>query len=382
MEMARKRFFVALLLFLSDICITSCSKEEAVKGGKGSDLVPVTTALVVQKNNPMTLHAMGNAESCHSVGVKSRVDGEIVKVYLADGQEVVQGSLLFDLDDRLYRHRLTQLKANLERDLALLENARAKERRQLVLNKEKFSSEELLTTQVTSRQALEATVAADRGAVAEGELQLSFTHITAPISGMAGRIWMQSGNLVKANDTNPLVEISQWDPICITFTVAEQYLSVIRENQAKAPLELQIFPNHESSQPVEARLLALDNHIDRQTGTVRLKAQARNLEHRLWPGMFLTLTVKLADRPDALLIPAQAVQTGGQGPFVYVVNSDKRVTLRSLTIAQEDKEWVVVREGVSVGEEVVTVGQWRLKPGAQVEIIQATEKVGENHGAL
>lgn len=352
------------------LLLAACSAEKNDAKPAGPPPVLVTVAPVTQKNRPVTIQAMGNAEACHAVAIKSRVDGEIVKAHILDGQEVQQGQPLFDLDDRPFQYRLRQLKANLERDQALLENARTKEHRQSVLNKQNLSSEETLAGLVATRQAAEATVSADRAAIAEGELQLAFTRIAAPITGMAGRILIQPGNLVKANDTNPLVTLQQMDPICISFTVAESHLAEIRHHHAQTPLTLEIQPNRGNGPSVPGTLLSLDNLVDRQTGTIRLKAQAANGERHLWPGLFVTLTLKLTERPDALVIPTRAVQTGSSGPFVYVVAKDLTVESRPLTIAQEDKDEIVITSGVSAGESVVTVGQWRLKPGAKVEISQ------------
>lgn len=367
-----KNPFLWMVLFV----LASCSKvEEAGKGGKGNQPVAVSVIQVVRKNVPLTLQAMGNAESCHTVAVKSRVDGEIIRSHITDGQEISQGHPLFDLDSRPFQYRLNQLKANLQRDLALLDNAKAKEQRQVILRKEKIASEENTSSLVSGRQAAEATVAADRAAIAEGELQLAFTHIISPISGMVGRILIQAGNLVKANDTNPLVVINQVDPMCITFTVAEQHLPIIRESHARSPLTLQVFASKGADDPpISATLLSLDHAIDRQTASLRLKAIADNPTRRLWPGMFVTLAMKLADRPDALVIPVQAVQSSMKGTFAYVVKPDKIVEQRFLTIAQENKEESVIANGVDEGEWVVTVGQWRLKPGALVEIPQAKEE--------
>ncbi|MBF0417904.1 MAG: efflux RND transporter periplasmic adaptor subunit [Magnetococcales bacterium] len=350
--------------------IAACSAEKNDAKPVAQPPVLVSVAPVIQKNSPVTIQAMGNAEACHSVAIKSRVDGEITKAHFADGQEIQQGQPLFDLDDRPFQYRLRQLKANLDRDLALLENARTREHRQTVLNKQNLSSEETLAGLVANRQAAEATVTADRAAIADGELQLAFTHIAAPITGMAGRILIQPGNLIKANDANPLVTLQQMDPICISFTVAESHLAEIRAHHAKAPLTLEIQPNRGNGESLPGTLLSLDNAVDRQTGTIRLKAQAANGERHLWPGLFVTLSLKLTDQPNAVVIPARAVQTGSKGPFAYVVKNDKSVESRFLTIAQEDKEEIVVATGVTAGETVVTVGQWRLKPGAKVEIAQ------------
>ncbi|MBF0145798.1 MAG: efflux RND transporter periplasmic adaptor subunit [Magnetococcales bacterium] len=355
-------FFLSLLL-------ASCSgNTETGKKKPENQPVPVKTAPVEQKNVPWIIHAMGNAESCLTVAIKAQVDGALVKAHITDGQEVRQDEPLFDLDDQRYRHRLNQLRATLDKDLAQLELARSRERRQTVLNKEKIASEENLAAMVANRRTLEATVTADRAAIAEGEWQQGLTRITAPLSGRAGRILIQPGNLIKANDTNPLVVIHQMDPICITFTVAERHFTDVRQYHAQNPLTLQIIPHQGNRTPLPATLHSLDNTIDRKTATIRLKAQADNPEHRLWPGMFVTLALKLIDRPQALVIPTPAIQTGPDGPFVYVVKNDKTVDLRPITLTQEDQNESIVEKGLAAGETVVTVGQWRLKPGAVVEL--------------
>ncbi|MBF0126546.1 MAG: efflux RND transporter periplasmic adaptor subunit [Magnetococcales bacterium] len=371
--MAAKALRMVWLMVL--LALGACSQEAGKKAAPAVPPVAVSVVRVERKNLPVTIQAMGNAESCHGVAIRSQVEGALLAAHISDGQEVKQGALLFELDDRLYRHRLEQLKANLERDLAQLENARSRERRQVVLSKEKIGSEEVLASLVAGRRAAEATVAADRAASAEGELQLAFTRIVSPITGMAGRILIQPGNLVKANDANPLVVINQMDPMCVTFTVAEHHLRAIQENQARSPLTLQLYPDREVEHPIPATLHSLDNTVDRQTSTLRLKARAANPDRRLWPGMFVTLSLKLAERPDALVIPVQAIQTGSKGPFVYVVKqAEQTVESRPVAVAQEDKEQAVIASGLADQEMVVTVGQWRLKPGAKVEIIPPREK--------
>ncbi|HIJ85991.1 MAG: Efflux RND transporter periplasmic adaptor subunit [Magnetococcales bacterium] len=375
----RSHFFALVILFGS--FLASCSKgEEAGKKKMDNPSTPVTTVAVVQKNIPLIIHAVGNAESCRTVAIKAQVDGEITRAYVTDGQEVREKDPLFDLDDRRYRHRLAQLRANLDKDLAQLEQAHSKERRQTLLNKEKIASEENLASMVANRKMAEASVAADRAAIAEGELQLGFTRISAPIAGMTGRILMQPGNVVKANDTAPLVVINQMDPMCISFSVAEHHLASIRDNHAQAPLTLQVTSDREGIAPVPATLLSIDNAIDRQTASIRLKAQADNGKRRLWPGLFVSVELKLFDRPNALVIPAQAVQTGTKGIFVYVVKPDATVEQRSITLAQESKEEAVIDTGLNLGEMVVTVGQWRLKPGAKVETAKSKETDPEKKG--
>ncbi|MBF0294205.1 MAG: efflux RND transporter periplasmic adaptor subunit [Magnetococcales bacterium] len=353
------------------LTLAACSKKEE-SGAAKPPPPPVTVAVAVveQVDLPVTIQAMGNAVSCHSVAVKAQVEGILAKAHVTDGQEVTRGAPLFDLDDRIPRQRLARLKADLERDLAQLENALGKERRQATLNKEKFGSEELLAGLVAARRALEAGVAADRAAIAEAELNLSFTSIVSPIDGVAGRILIHPGNLVKANDSNPLVVINQLDPICIDFTVAEHFFSTLREHHARSPLTLLVHPNRETANPVPATVTALDNSVDRQSASLSLRARAANPDRRLWPGLFVNLVLKLTDRPGALTIPVQALQTGVRGPFVYVVEEDLSVASRPVTLAWEDKERAVIDTGLKAGERVVTVGQWRLKPGTKVEIMK------------
>ncbi|MBF0180105.1 MAG: efflux RND transporter periplasmic adaptor subunit [Magnetococcales bacterium] len=350
------------------LALAACSKKEEAGAAKSTPPVTVSVAAVEQVDLPVTIQAMGNAVSCHSVAVKAQVEGTLAQAHVSDGQEVTRGAPLFDLDDRIPKQRLMRLKADLERDLAQLENALGKERRQAALNKEKFGSEEALAGLTAARRALEASVAADRAAIAEAELTLSFTRIVSPIDGVAGRLLIHPGNLVKANDANPMVVINQVDPICIDFTVAEHFFATLREHHAKSPLTLLVHPNRETANPIPATVIALENSVDRQSASLTLRARAANAARRLWPGLFVNLVLKVTDRPGALTIPAQALQTGLRGPFVYVVKEDLSVESRPVTLAWEDKERAVIDSGLQTGEKVVTVGQWRLKPGAKVEI--------------
>ncbi|MBF0110437.1 MAG: efflux RND transporter periplasmic adaptor subunit [Magnetococcales bacterium] len=359
---------IGFSLVMGILC-TSCSTETGTEKKKPDDPpVPVSTATVVKKNVPRIIHALGHAESCRTVAIKAQVDGEIVTSHIADGVAVEINDPLFDLDDRRYRLRLDQLRANLEKDLAQLDLARSRERRQSLLNKEHISSEENLATVAANRRVLEATVLADRAAIAEGELQLGFTRIRSPLSGQTGQVLIHPGNLVKANDTTPLVVIHQIDPICIALTVAERHFAEIRQNHARKPLMMAVFPDGQTGVSLPATLKSIDNAIDRQTGSLRLEAEGANGERLLWPGMYVTLDLTLADRPESLVIPAKAIQTGSDGPFVYIVKGDQTVDLRPIRLVEEDKAEAVVATGLAAGETVVTVGQWRLKPGAKVEV--------------
>ncbi|MBF0423353.1 MAG: efflux RND transporter periplasmic adaptor subunit [Magnetococcales bacterium] len=359
-------------------CLSACTGggEETAAGQAAPPPVLVSVAPVVQKDFPIVVHAVGNAESCHTVQIKSQIDGEIIKVNFADGQEVKKGDLLFELDDRHYKNRLAQLQADLQKDLAQRDNARAREQRQVLLNKKNITSEENLELSLASRLSLDAAVASDRAAIAEGELQLSHTRILAPISGMTGRILLFPGNLVKANDSSPLVVLSQIEPMCLSFTVPEHHLTAIRSHQAQAPLSLEVIPHRETGDPLAASLTALDNVIDRQTASIRLKARADNPQRRLWPGMFVRVAMKLAVRANALIIPTIAIQSGPKGSFVYVIKENKTAESRPVTLFQENKDETVIETGLSPGETVVTVGHWRLKPGAMVAVAANQEPTG------
>ncbi|MGB9628756.1 MAG: efflux RND transporter periplasmic adaptor subunit [Thermodesulfobacteriota bacterium] len=350
---------------------------------------------VIQKAVPVQIHAIGNVQAYSSVTVKSRVPGQIMRVYFKEGEDVRKGALLFTIDPRPYEAILKQAEANLQRDMALVKQAEANLERDLVQEKnarveaeryqmlfekgvvsrqqyDKFRTDwEALVATVNADRAAkgnaEAAVVADRAAVENAKLQLSYCSIYSPMDGRTGSLLVQEGNLIKENDAS-LVVIHQVTPIYVVFSVPEQHLGEIRRHMARGKLRVQaIVPNDQV--PLEEGFITfIDNTMDSATGTIKMKGTFENRGRRLWPGQFVNVILTLTMEPNAIVVPSQAIQTGQQGQFVFVVKPDLTVEMRPVVIGRTVDQEVVVLRGLSIEEKIVTDGQLRLYPGAKVEI--------------
>lgn len=366
------------------------------RGGGGP--VPVLTAKVQAKSVPVTIPAVGTAEPLTTVQVRAQVTGQLSEVRFTEGQDVKKGQLLFVLDERPFQATLSQAEAVLARDTATANNAQRQRANYEDLYKRQLISRDQYETQIASAQALDATLAADRAAVENAKLNLSYTRITAPISGRTGTLGVHQGDLVRANDANPMIVINQVSPIYVTFSVPGRYLGDIRRYQAQKPLEVvaqgqaplppgaqapppqvltpqtaqQVAPGQGATMPVKPGLLEhgrvsfIDNTVDAQTGTIKLKGTFQNADQGLWPGLFVQVTLSLTSDENAIVVPAAAVQPSASGQYVYVVKPDRTVEVRPVTVLRQQGEEVVIAKGLSADEEVVTEGQLRLTPGAQV----------------
>lgn len=331
---------------------------------------PVTVAQAEQRSVPLTVTAIGNVLPIESVAVKARIDGQIVGVHVRDGQDVKKGQRLFDLDARYLQAQLKQLEAQEARDRALLANAKSLEARYVELQARGFVSEEALMQARTSRQAAEATVAADRAAVETARVQLSYTRIDAPIGGRVGRIHLPVGNNVRAADTDPLLIINKLAPIYVSFALPERYLPQVKSAQGGKPLTVSVKHENDSGAPIGGTLSFIDNAVDQQTGTIRLNATFANDDRRLWPGQFVTATLLLQEQANAVVIPSQAVQNGPNGAYVYVVKQDQSADLRPVSVERTEGAHAVIAKGLQPGETVVTSGQLRVTPGGKVSVKQ------------
>jgi multidrug efflux system membrane fusion protein len=325
-------------------------------------------------------------------------------VHFTEGQEVKKGQELFTLDPRPFQASLAQAQAVLTRDTATANNAVRQRTNYEDLYKRQLISRDQYETQVAQTESAQATIEADKAAVETARLNLQYTHITAPIGGRTGSLGVHQGDLIRANDTNPMVVINQLSPIYVTFAVPGRYLSDIRRYQAARPLtahargQAALPPGAQpppppvlGSMPSQAqaqaqaqaaaadaaagitaglsehgRVTFIDNAVDNTTGTIKLKATFDNNDHGLWPGQFLTVTLDLTTENDAIVVPAGAVQPSQAGQYVYVVKPDRSVEMRSVTIIRQQGEQIVIAQGLTPGEEVVTEGQLRLTPGAKV----------------
>jgi multidrug efflux system membrane fusion protein len=356
------------VLVLLALAIAACSdsKSAAEKKAGAAPPAPVTVARAEHKTVPLTVTAIGNVQPIESVAIKARFDGQIVAVHVRDGHDVRKGQLLIELDARYLEAQLKQLQAQEARDRALLANARSLEQRYVDLQGKGFVSEEALTQARTGREAAEATVAADRAAVETARVQLSYARIIAPINGRTGRVNVTVGNTVEANADNPLVVINQVAPIYVSFAVPERFLGQIRSFGAQRALTVVVRQEGGGAPPVSGKLTFIDNAVDPQTGTIRLHASFANADRQLWPGQFVTTTLTLAEQPSALVVPAQAIQNGPNGPYVFVVKDDQSADLRPVVVERTEGESAVIAKGLTAGETVVTTGQLRVTPGGKV----------------
>jgi multidrug efflux system membrane fusion protein len=387
----RKAFCSSIFLIIGLFLLSSCSGE---KKERPVVALPVEVAPVVQKTVPVQLRIIGNVQAYSTVTLKSRVPGQIMRVYFTEGQDVTKGELLFMIDPRPFEAALKQAEANLERDLAHVKQAESNLVRDMAQEKnakadtdryrmlfekgvvarqqyDKFRTdwEALVATVEADRAAkanAEATVLADRAALENAKLQLSYCSIHSPLEGRTGSLIVQEGNIIKENDAN-LVVINQINPICVSFSVPEQYLGDMKKYMRAGTLKVEaIVPNNEGA-PHQGFISFVDNAVDTGTGTIKLKGTFTNKDRRLWPGQFVNVVLTLTQVPNATVVPFQAIQTGQQGQYVFVVKTDHTVETRSIVSGFTLDNETVVQKGLQPGEIVVTDGQLRLYPGAKVE---------------
>jgi len=344
------------------------AKAPGASGGPpGQGPVPVTVAAVSQQDVAFRIQAVGSAEAYATVAVKARVDGQLVDVRFREGQEVRAGSVLFNIDPRPFEAALRQAEANHQRDLAQLAQAARQEARYQELLDKSFISKEGYAQYKTGAETAGAAVLASKAALENARLQLEYTTIRAPIDGYAGRIQIQRGNLVKANDVTPLVVLNQVHPILVSFAVPEQDLPAVRKYLAAGPLAVEATPPNADT-PATGKLVFIDNTVDTSTGTIKLKGAFENRTNALWPGQFVNVSLKLYDQKDALTVPSRAVQTGPNGQYVFVVKPDMSVELRPVSVQRSEGDVAIIGSGLAKAEQVVTQGQLRLSPGARVVV--------------
>ena len=348
-----------------------CASQATAPPARGAaPSVPVTVAQVVEKSVPVEVHAIGNVEAYSTVSVKAQVEGTIEKAYFKEGQDVKQGDLLFTIDARPFKATLQQAEANLARDQAQLENANAQSERYEKLYKDGIVSKEQYDTFRTNADALAAAVRADQAAIERAKIDLDYCTIRSPMEGRTGSLLVHPGNLVKSNDTI-LVVINQISPIYVSFSVPEQHLSAIRRHMASSRLPVTVTIPQEEQHPSEGTLTFVNNTVDTSTGTIRLKGTFPNRDHRLWPGQFVNAALRLSTQANAVVVPNQAVQTGQNGYFAYVVKSDMTAELRPIVPGNQVGGETVIEKGLQPGDTVVTDGQLMLFPGAKVEVKKA-----------
>lgn len=338
------------------------------KSPKGAAMVPVSVAPVLQQTVAVRLQAIGNVEPFSTISVKARVDGQIVEANFKEGQEIRRGNVLFRIDPRPFEAVLRQAEATLARDIAQKEHARVQERRYQELLDKNFVSKDAYAQFRTNAEIAAAVADASRAAADNARLNLEYCTIRSPIDGFAGKIQIQIGNLVKANDVNPLVTINQVHPIYVAFSVPEERLRAIRGYMARGLLTVDAIAPKSGSPVASGTLTFIDNAVDPTTGTIKLRAQFANRENSLWPGQFVNASIKLYDQLNAIIVPVQSIQTGPDGQYVFVVKPDMTAEMRKVSVERTDGDTAVIASGLKAGERVVIQGQLRLGPGTKVTV--------------
>jgi len=352
------------LLFLA-IFSSGCSNEKSNK--PVSPAIPITVGTVSQKTVPVELRVVGNVQASSTVTIKSKVGGELTRVHFTEGHDVRKGDLLFTIDPRPYEAALKQAEANLQKDLAQTKHAQEDARRYEFLIQKGVVARQQYDKFRTEAEALEAAVLADRAAVENANIQLGYCSIHSPIDGRTGSLMVKQGNIIKADDVN-LIVIHQIVPIDVAFSVPEQNLQEIKKYMALGKLQVDALVPSNNERPEQGTVTFVDNAVDTSTGTIRLKGTFANRERKLWPGQFVNVVLTLTREPNAIVVPSQAIQTGQQGQYVYVVKQDLTVESRPVVVGRFVSNETVVQKGLLAGEKVVTDGQLRLYPGARVEI--------------
>ncbi|MGB8275211.1 MAG: efflux RND transporter periplasmic adaptor subunit [Alphaproteobacteria bacterium] len=340
--------------------------QDAAQPQAPDEAVPVSVAKAVRKPFPIVLPVIGNVQPYSTVAVKSRVDGQILETAFREGQTVNKGDLLFTLDPRPFEAAVRQSEANLARDKAQLAGAELDLTRYSKLATTGFGTQQKYEESKTAVDSLKATIKADQAALETALLNLGYTTIRAPITGRTGSVLIHAGNLVKANDTNPLVVINEVRPIYVAFAVPERYLPDVRRRLAEGRLEVETQPAGENEPPVSGQVTFVNNAVDTTTGTITLKATFANDDERLVPGAFVHVRLVLRTIENAVVVPARAVQEGQDGSYIYVVGPNDVAELHPITGLVQGGAEAAIESGVAEGDRVVTDGQFRLRPGVRV----------------
>ncbi|HEX7775868.1 MAG TPA: efflux RND transporter periplasmic adaptor subunit [Parvibaculum sp.] len=334
-----------------------------------TDVPPVTVATAEQRDMPVYVQTIGTVMANATVQVKSRIDGQIVSANFKEGQIVHKGDLLFQIDRAPYEAALRAAEGALRRDQAQLANARLDLGRATALVKKGYVSVQTRDAALAASKGLVGTVAADEAAVDQAKLQLGYTDIRSPIDGKTGAILVDAGNLVKANDTGSLVVITQIQPVKISFSLAQQNLPKLQERAAQNALVASLKAHGDGGEEVTAPIDFIGNAVNATAGTIELRATYNNPDYRLVPGEFVDVRVQLDNLKNAVTVPRDAVNTGQNGLYVYVVNADNKAEMRTVSLLYQDDTTAALNGGVKAGDRIITDGQLRVSPGNPVKVV-------------
>jgi len=342
-------------------------------GGKDNPPVPVTVVPVAKQNVPVYLTALGTVQALNTIAVNPQVGGQLVSLAFTEGQQVKKGQVLAQIDPRTYQASYDQAVSKRNQDQSLLATARSNYERSKDPKYSQYVAKIDLITQHNTVAQYEAAVAADNAAISSAKTQLDYTQIRSPIDGLAGIRGVDPGNVVTTSSTS--VTLTQLHPINVMFTLPEQSLDMVRKAQDGAPLQVTALDRVDAHPVATGGVLkVIDNQIDTSTGTFRLKSEFPNADNALWPGQFVNVRLQVRVDDGALVVPAQAVQRGPDGDYVYQVQGDNTVKMQPVVVAGEvGDSHVMIGSGLKAGEQVVTEGQFRLKPGSKVNPLKPGE---------
>ena len=329
--------------------------------------VSVAVAKVEQQEMPVYLVGLGSVTAFYTANIKSRVDGQIMRVNFQEGQVVKEGDLLIVIDPRPYQVQLEQMQAQIFKDQATLRDARLNLERYTTLIPSGSIAQQQVDTQKSLVDQLDGQVRTDQAQIDNAKLQMIYCNITAPFTGRVGLRQVDPGNIVHATDTNPMLVLTQLQPIAVIFTLPEDQLPTVAQHMKNSTLQVEAYSRDDQTKLATGKLMTIDNQIDQTTGTAKLKAVFDNKDNQLWPNQFVNANLLLETRKNSTVLPTAAILRGPQGAFVYAVKSDKTVEARAVTIALTQGNTTVVTSGVNPGETVVTDGQDKLQTGSTIE---------------
>ena len=374
--MVRRAIGVAVVLVLAAVVavwrLNSGVEAPQARAQTPPPGIPVTAGTVAIEDVPVFLHGIGTVQAYNSVAIKSRVDGQIVKVEFKEGQDIKDGDLLFQIDPRPYQAALEQAQAAKQKDEAQLAGAKLDLERYSKLLGTGYQTRQSYDNQTTLVAQLQAAIRGDEAQINTAKINLGYTDIRSPIDGRLGARLVDKGNIVHANDNTALVMITELKPIFVSFTLPQETLDDVHVQNEQAPLVVRAYSGDGKKQLAEGRLTLIDNMIDQSTGTIHLKARFDNEDERLWPGEFVSLRVVLSTRRGVATVPQQTVQQGPSGHYAYVIKPDNTVERRSVEVASIQDGIAVITKGLAANEQVVVDGQFRLTEGARVNPTAAT----------